>query len=173
MHNLIKRFLAICAIIMPGLAMQSPAHADGFYIGAGAYQAEVDVDDFDEDDSTMAFTLGYTLIDSNVFMFSAEISQYDLGEYSDGGIDVETDALAIAAVAYLPLGPFIEVYAKAGLADVEVEINGQDFDDDETFTGIGIGFDLFDTVDLFAEYLTFDTDADSELFGVGIRLDFF
>ena len=172
MQKRVNHFSAISAIFILALAMQSTARADGFYVGAGTYEADADVAGFDGDDNTTAVTIGYTLIDSSVFMLSAEISQYDLGDFSGAGIEIETEALAIAAVAYLPLGPFIELYAKAGVASVEVDINGREFDDDENFRGLGIGLDVLDTIDLFAEYLTFDSEADSDLFGIGLRFDF-
>ncbi len=172
MHNMIKRLGWIGALLAFSMGMQSTARADDFYIGAGAYNADVESGSFDDEDTVSAFTLGYFLVDSSVFMLSAELSRYDLGSYRGPGFDIETEATSLAAVAYLPLGPFIEVYAKAGIASVDIDINNRSSDDSESFRGIGIGFDLFDTVDLFAEYLVFDTDLDSELVGIGIRLDF-
>lgn len=171
---MIKHIRQLCrggAMLVLLGAFHSAAIADGFYIGAGTYQAEVSINNFDDDDSVPAFFVGYTFIDS-VVILSAELGKYDLGEYNDGSTDIETDAISLAAVATLALGPFIEVYAKAGIASVDVDVNGEDFDDEESFRGVGIGFDLLDTLDLYAEYLSFDTEVDSEMIGVGLRLDF-
>jgi hypothetical protein len=164
--------LNLSALTLLGLAWQSPALADGFYIGGAAHVASAEYEDADDTDTTTSITLGYSFIDSNLLILSAELSRYDLGSYSDSGIDIESDALAVAAVAALPLGPFIELYGKLGVASVEVEINGNDFDGDENFRGVGLGLDFFDTVDLFVEYLEFDNEIDSELLGLGLRLDF-
>jgi len=153
----------------------SAASADGFYIGAGVYQADMDVQDFDEDYVPAGF-VGYQFVDTNFLMLSAELGYYDLGGTHSKNYQVDASAITLAGVAYLPIGPFFEVYAKAGIASVsaDVEIFGQkeDFDGEEAFGGVGFAFDILDTVDIYAEYLLFDTDVDSEIIGVGIRLDF-
>ena len=58
--------------------------------------------------------------------------------------------------------------------DIEVKEAGiqDDFDGEKVFGGIGFSFDILDTVDLYAEYLKFDNEVDSEMIGVGVRLDF-
>ena len=167
-----KRFTCCCAIAVLALTFQSAARADGFYIGAAAHLASAEYEDADDTDTTTSVTLGYTFIDSNLLILSAELSRHDLGSFSDNGIDIESDAVSLAAVAALPLGPFIELYGKLGVASVEVDINGEDFDGDENFHGVGLGLDFFDTVDLFVEYLEFDNEVDSRLLGLGLRLDF-
>ena len=167
-----KTILSIFAITLLGLGWQPAARADGFYIGGAAHVATAEYQDADDTDSTTSLTLGYTLIDSNFLILSAELSRYGLGSFSDSGIDIESEAVSLGAMAALPLGPFIELYGKLGVASVEVEINGEDFDGDENFRGVGLGFDFFDTVDLFVEYLEFDNEVDTELLGLGLRLDF-
>ena len=167
-----KTILKICAITLLGFGWQSAALADDFYIGGAAYSASAEYQNADDTDSTTSLTLGYMFIDSNFLILSAELSSYDLGSFSDSGIDIESDAIAVGAMAALPLGPFIELYGKLGVASVEVDINGQNFDGDENFTGVGLAFDFFDTLDLFVEYLEFDNEINSELVGLGLRLDF-
>jgi len=166
-----KSYLYCCALAVLGIAFQSAARADDFYIGGAAHVAKADWQDVDDTDSTTSVTLGYSFIDSLVIL-SGELSRYDLGSFSDNGNDIEADAVSVAAVLSLPLGPFIEVYGKLGVASMDVEINGKSFDGDENFSGVGIGLDFFDTVDLFIEYLEFDNEIDSELLGLGLRLDF-
>ena len=168
----LAKYSGVCAALILGMAgLSSAANADDFYFGVGIYEAEVSLDNFDENDNVEALFIGYTFIDS-VIILSAELGKYDLGKYRDGGTEVEADAISLAAVASLALGPFIEVYAKAGIASVDGDTNGDDFDDEDSFRGIGIGFDLLDTIDLYAEYLTFDTEVDSEMIGIGLRFDF-
>ncbi len=159
-------------LMLLALLWQPVAHADGLYIGAGSYKANVQTTNFDEDDTVPAFFVGYNFIDTSLFMFSAELGKYDLGEYSAAGTTIDADALSLAAVAYIPIGPVIEIYAKAGIASTSVKTNGSKVDDNNSFTGVGIGFDILDTVDIYAEYLTFDTDIDTDMFGIGLRLDF-
>lgn len=168
-----KRQSLLLLTAMLALVGPSIANADGLYFGGGIYVSEAETDDLHEADETTGFQVGYTLVDSNFFMFAVEIGAYDLGDYSDDGIDVEAEALGLGVVATLPLGPFIELYGKIGSAEVEVEINDESFDGTEAYYGAGIAFDIVDTIDIYLEYLEFDTEVDSRSVGVGIRLDLF
>jgi opacity protein-like surface antigen len=165
-----NRFRLACALALAILLAGTPAQAD-VYIGAGAYKSEAQVSGLDDDDTTTGVQLGYVIIDS-VVILSAELGKYDLGSYSDGGVDVDADALTLAGVLSLAIGPFFEIYAKAGIASADVEVNGKSEDGDETFSGIGFSFDILDTVDVYVERLEFDTEVDSELLGAGVRLQF-
>jgi hypothetical protein len=159
-----------CALTLAALLFNAPARAD-VYLGVGAYQSEAQVLELDDDDTTTGFTLGYVFIDSAIIL-SGEVGYYDLGSYSSRGVDVDADAYTVAGMASLALGPFFEVYGKLGIAAAEVEVNGRSKDGDESFTGIGFSVDVLDTLDIFVEYLDFDTEVDSELVGAGIRLQF-
>jgi hypothetical protein len=176
-----KRAL-LCSGLAALLALTSTAvSADGFYVGAGAYKTEIDLEDYSDDDTVPAAFVGYQFLDTNFLMLSAELGYYDLGDYSEfklgNDYSVDADALTLAGVVYIPIGPFFEIYAKAGAASVSVDyqINGvrDDADGTEAFGGLGFAFDIFDTIDIYAEYLIFDTEVDSEMFGVGVRFDFF
>lgn len=165
----------VVLLVIAGL-WASGVNADGFYIGAGAYKTDVSIDNFDDHAYTPAAFVGYQFIDTNLLMLSAELGYYDLGSYDSDNIEVDASAFTLAGVAYLPIGPLFEVYAKAGMAsgDIEVKEAGiqDDFDGEKVFGGIGFSFDILDTVDLYAEYLKFDNEVDSEMIGVGVRLDF-
>ncbi len=52
-------------------------------------------------------------------------------------------------------------------------MNDDDFDASEAFYGAGVALDFFDTIDIYIEYLEFDTKVDSSLIGAGIKLDLF
>jgi hypothetical protein len=165
------------SILAASLAVSATqASADGFYIGAGIYSPETEYEAIEESDTTPAFFVGYQFIDTNIFMFSAELGYYDLGSVSKNGTKIESDALSLAAVAYLPIGPFFEVYAKAGVAqtniDYSVENSTTDLGGTEGFGGIGASLDILDTFDLYVEYLVFDTEVKTESLGVGVRFDF-
>lgn len=184
MLNLFKVTSAVrfIALVLPLCgALPSTAQADSLYVGAGAYFTDVEIAAGGEDDITPAGFVGYQFLDSNVLMLSAEVGYYDLGAWSgtvnDTSFSVDARAITVAGVAYVPVGPFFEVYAKAGVAAVEVKTRFADIprtdDDTETFIGAGFAFDFFDTVDIYAEYLQFDNQIDSQMVGVGIRFDFF
>ena len=166
----------ISGLLLAAVLWTSGACADGFYIGAGAYVADVSIDDFDDDDYTPAGFLGYQFLDTNVLMLSAELGYYDLGDYRDNLTEVDASAFTLAGVAYLPIGPFFEIYAKAGLAAAVIDVksagSNEDFDGEEVFGGVGFSFDILDTIDIYAEYLKFDTEINSEMYGIGVRLDF-
>ena len=166
-----KTFIATLLFTLSASAWHSTAWADGFYFGAGAYASEASVTNFDDDDETLGGFIGYHLIDSNVFLLSGELGYYDLGDYSGDGNEIDAEAITLSATAGLPLGPFIELYGKIGVADVTVTVNDDDFDGSESFYGAGIALDIFDTIDIYVEYLEFDTEVDSEMIGAGIKLD--
>jgi len=174
----IKQSLLVLSVAAAVALPVSQACADGFYIGAGAYSAETDYEEFDDDDTVPAAFIGYQFLDTNIFMLSAELGYYDLGDFESKSknIEIEAEAVTLSAVGYLPIGPFFEIYAKAGAAQLSVDVKTASgkFDDDgtEAFGGIGMAFDILDTIDIYAEYLVFDTEVDSEIIGVGVRLDF-
>lgn len=177
-----NRKLALLCLLQSALLLGAGAtRADSLYIGAGGYLVDVQAAEFDDDDIVPAGFIGYQFLDSNLLMLSAEAGYYDLGGISGEveGIPYAADgqAFTLAGVAYLPVGPFIEVYGKLGMGMMQIDSRfGDDRrDDDETsaFGGFGAALDIFDTVDIYAEYLRFDNAIDSQMVGIGIRLDFF
>jgi opacity protein-like surface antigen len=169
------------AMLALSIACAQESHADGLYIGAGAYLSDIEIAAGTDDDVTPAGFVGYQFLDTNVLMLSGEVGYYDLGASSGDregvAYSVDASALTLAGVAYVPLGPFFEVYGKAGVAAVEVDtrIGGESRSRDgtETFIGAGVALDLFDTVDFYVEYLQFDNAINSSMTGIGIRFDFF
>ena len=154
----------------------SAATADGLYVGAGAYKTDASLDDFGDHAYTPAAFVGFQFIDTNFLMLSAELGYYDLGSYDSNDVEVDASAFTLAGVVYLPIGPLFEIYAKAGIASGDVDVKQadiqDDFDGENAFGGVGFSFDILDTIDIYAEYLKFDNEVDSEMYGVGVRLDF-
>ena len=159
--------------IFIGLSMglSSLANADGLYLGGGAYLTRAETQNLDETDGTLAAQVGYGIVDLGLITLSSELGFYDLGEYTENGVNVDAEAIGVAAVGNLSVLPFLELYAKLGIADVDVQVNNNDFDGTEDFRGIGMALDIFDTIDIYLEYLEFDTEVDSKSLGVGVRLD--
>ena len=180
-HDRLARRIGPLVLVVTSLALTVPARADGLYVGAGAYLTDIEVLTESSDDVTPALFLGYQFLDSNFLMLSAEVGYYDLGSVHGavGGLDFSLDAEAysLAGVAYLPIGPFFEVYGKTGIAQMnfDTSFGGELLADDgtEVFVGVGAAFDFLDTIDVYAEYLYFDNTIDSQMFGIGIRLDLF
>ncbi len=169
--------IALKSAFAASLALSATqASADGFYIGAGIYSPEATYSSGSDSDTTPALFLGYQFIDTSVFMFSAEVGYYDLGSYNSNNIEIDVDALTLAAVGYLPIGPIFEVYAKVGVSQSNVDYTVGTIKDDlggtDGFAGIGASLDIMDTVDIYVEYLIFDTEVESESVGVGVRFDF-
>jgi len=180
MNKRIQSIATACTFSILALGGISSAHADGFYIGAGVYQAYAEEGNFDDDDTVPALFAGYNFLDTNIFMMSAELGYYDLGGYDGSSNNVEYDidasAITLAAVGYIPIGPFFEIYAKAGAAAISLDVEINDVKDDsdgtEAFGGVGFSIDVLDTIDVYAEYLMFDTDVDSQIAGIGVRFAF-
>lgn len=173
MRQFSKLSAAITTSALLALGAAAPlVQAGGLYIGVGGYQADSDVGD----DTVPAGFLGYTFVDTNFLMLSGELGYYDLGDTSNRTTRVEASAATAAAVVSVPLGPFFELYGKGGIAAAEVKVeSGGKTDknsDNEGFYGFGASIDILDTIDIYAEYLVFDTEFNSEMYGVGIKLAF-
>lgn len=173
MQNHKKLLASLATVAALGCALPIPAQAEGIYIGAGAYRSDSDIGD----DTVPAGFLGYTFVDTNFLMLSLEAGYYDLGDASDKTEKLDASAVTAGGMVSLPLGPFFELYAKAGVAFLDSEFkqgngNTNKNSDEEAYYGAGFAFDIFDTIDIYAEYVVFDTDYDSDMAGVGIRLAF-
>ncbi|MEM6583289.1 MAG: outer membrane beta-barrel protein [Pseudomonadota bacterium] len=166
--KLIPALLSLC-IFLP---FSAPAMSDGLYIGAGVYRSDNDAGD----DTTGGGALGYTFIDTNIIMLSVEGGYYDFGKTSNNSQSIEADALTVGGVVALPLGPFFELYAKGGIARIDGEIRSTNSlekgNEDEFYVGGGASIDILDTIDIYAEYIAFDGDFDTNIAGVGIKISF-
>lgn len=177
---MIKKKFGLAGLALAlSLPLANTAQADGFYVGAGLYQSSIDFDGLNDEDAVPAAFVGYNFWDT-VAKISAEVGYYDLGSYKESilGSTVGVDASAISAmgVAGVGLGPMIEVYAKAGLAvvsaDVESAVGKASDNEMEPVYGLGASIDILDIIDIYAEYLRVDSDFETDLVGVGVRLDF-
>ncbi len=161
----------LTSLVLTGYPM-APAQADGLYIAAGAYRADSDVGD----DTTPAGFIGYTFVDTNFLMASVEAGYYDLGSAGNRNMNLEASAITAGGVLSLPLGPIFEIYAKGGVAFLDAEAKSPGFNnkqsDEKAYYGAGASLDILDTIDIYAEYVVFDTDYNSEVAGVGIKLSF-
>lgn len=157
---------AVAALVGCGaLALASaPAQAQvpgfNFYIGGGIGQSDVDLDDididFDSKDTAWKAFAGVRIAS----IFGAELQYFDFGSPGGGGESVDYKGLGGYGLVYLPLPlPILDVYAKAGVAKVDVDIDTGDFNTDDTQFSYGVGVQLkFSSWALRGEYERFKVD---------------
>lgn len=174
-----KGFLSIAAAVA-ALAFAGSAYAqdadneDGFYLGAGVGEFQVDIDDFDDvpetiddyssDDTAWKAFLGWRSNENLAF----ELAYINLGKprdiiSPDTAVELETDGFAPYIVGTLPFAAF-ELFAKAGYLVYETEarvttplgtVTVDDSGDDFTWSA-GLGLTVFETLNLRLEYEMFD-----------------
>jgi opacity protein-like surface antigen len=138
---------ALLALGTLGLAA-APAHAQvpgvDFYVGAGVGQSNADFDDlevpdFDDKDTAWKAFAGVRLAS----IFGAELQYFNFGTAGAPGVDVDYKGLGAYGLVYLPLPlPILDVYAKAGVAKIDVDIDAEDFNTDDTQFSYGLGVQL-------------------------------
>lgn len=166
----------LLAVAMPALAEDK-----GFYLGAGAGQAGVKIDDFlgfygadfDEADTGFKVFGGYRFLP----WLGVEVTYIDGGSPSDtardgdllGKASVDVQSLAAAAVFALPIGDRFELFIKPGFAYWKSKASvyvadsqfvyldfSQDDDDSAFFIGGGAGFNFSDQFGVRLEYEWFE-----------------
>ena len=151
-----------------------PAFADndsGLYLGAGAGQFNIEIDDidvdvgstiesFDSDDTVFKVFAGWRF---NPYI-GIELDYIDLGgpedDIEDVNIEAEINGFAPYLIGTLPLGP-VEFFGKVGYYFYDIEINAQnigsvDDSDEDLVYGAGIGLTLFGHLHARLEYEIID-----------------
>jgi OOP family OmpA-OmpF porin len=175
----------IATTLVLALATGSAHAADnGFYLGAGAVQSNIDgfeQDQFDFDDTGWKIIAGFRPLD----IFAVEAEYMDLGSESAslGGLgtaSADVNTAAAFGILFLPLFP-IDLYAKAGLARWDVEggvvssFGDASFDDSGTEFAYGAGIQArFGSLGVRGEYEAFDVDDTDgvELFSLSVTWTF-
>jgi hypothetical protein len=161
-------------------APQAQAADNGFYLGAGITKSELDVDDAGDvelDDNSFKVIAGIRPLDWLAF----EANYIDLGGEEDAGFSVDARAITASALFLAEVG-IVDFYARAGLANWDVEFGapgGADDSDDgwEPTFGAGIGVH-FGSIGVRAEYEQFsadlfdEVDFDSKTFSVSFTYTF-
>ncbi len=157
---------------------QEQTEVSGFYLGAGAGQFNAKIDDvddvdetvdaWDEDDTAYKIFAGYRM---NRFL-AFELDYINLGEPSGAvvpgrNVDASVDGFAPFVVGTLPLGPYFEVFGRAGYyfydatRGVEDTLDNRvEFDDEseDIVYGAGIGANLGEKLNLRFEYEKYDLE---------------
>lgn len=185
-----KALLALPLASVTLVALASPAqaaNADGLYLGVGTGFSSLknddsDVGDFiesgsddfdvDDDDNVYKAFVGY---EYNRY-FATEAFYADLGKVRLKGNDVsntdlESKAYGLSLVGKLPITDWFELFAKAGMAKWETDVDGHlgnasvDLDDNDGIDPVyGAGAQLnCHPLLLRAEYERYDFDSDYEM----------
>jgi OOP family OmpA-OmpF porin len=169
---------AVSMVAVPAEFAQQQEEVSGFYLGAGAgqFNAHIDdvddvdatVDEWDEDDTAYKVFGGYRL---NRFL-AFEVDYVNLGEPSGSvvpgfNVDSSVDGFAPFVVGTVPLGPYFEVYGRAGyyFYDATTGVtdaldNRVEFDEEsEDFVyGAGVGANIGEKFNLRFEYEKYDIE---------------
>ena len=178
--------LGLFLAVMFTLVSQQSYADNGFYVGGALGKAYIDenIDGtlFEANATSFRISGGYEFGD----YFGVEASYLDLGKFKDsfdvGGLIVpvsaEADGFTIAAVGRVPLSERFSARARAGYFFSETRATiggiaeGSDSDSDP-FVGLGLAYDLNDTVQLGVDVDYFDMDGiDPWLASVGFRVRF-
>ncbi|HEU4590325.1 MAG TPA: porin family protein [Steroidobacteraceae bacterium] len=172
----IAAFALLCGALVPVAMAQEQQEVSGFYLGAGVgqFNAGIDnvddvdstVDNWSEDDTAYKVFAGYRL---NRFL-GLEVDYINLGKPSGEvvpGINVDTsvDGFAPYVVGTIPLGPYFEIYGRAGYYFYDANTRMTDtldnrvsFDEEsqDFVYGGGIGANIGEKFNVRFEYEKFD-----------------
>jgi len=167
------RFMAAAAVA--SLLLAPVAQADsGFYLGASVGDTSVDLDEFEESDTSWKAYGGY-IIDVPVVDFAVELAYIDFGSQSGEFMQVpaaiDSKGLGAFGLVGIDFGIF-GFFAKAGLVswDADLDLGGLSDSDDGTDPGYGVGARLtFSSIEVRAEYEIFEfEDADVDMATLGL-----
>jgi hypothetical protein len=162
-----KKFAAAAAVAALGtlslaVAPQAAAADNGFYLGAGLTQTDIDVDGAEGDDSGFKLIAGFRPLD----WLAVEANYTDLGGEESGGSTLDVSSISVSALAIAEVG-VIDLFAKAGLVNWNLDFDDDflgSFSDDgwEPTFGVGVGAH-FGSLGVRAEYEMFSADLFDEL----------
>lgn len=157
------------------LLLTSPVWADA-YVGASVGQSDATQSGVSGDDTSWKLLGGYTFMR----FAGVEASYRDLGSVDEtvGATQYGLDAssMDIFGVGRLPVGEKFSVFAKAGIAFIDVDATINDpvlgnfsSSESESELAFGAGFDfaIGEKLTLRAEYETFDTEESMDMVSFG------
>jgi len=140
----------------------------GWYVGASIGQSDLDIDK----DTAWKFSLGYQL-NRNL---SVELGYTNLGEVSEGGVDVEATGWEVIGLYKFPVANQLSIYGLAGIAMVEAEASflGVTVSDDSTELTFGVGaqYDFSRNMGLRAQWQRYGADEDIDVISIGVAIKF-
>jgi hypothetical protein len=170
----------LAAALLLGSSGAAFAADNGFYLGLGVGQSNIEIDDiggltsedFKGDDAAYKLMAGIRPLD----WLAVEASYVNFGEVEDDVMGVsfraEGDGISAFAVGFLAVGP-VDLFAKGGLITWDSKITG--FDEDGTDLAYGVGAQFrFLSLGVRAEYERFDVDEvdDLSMISIGVTYTF-
>ena len=163
-----QRTLLVLVFVAGAILFSSSARAD-IHLGAAVGRGNLEVDDFDADDSSTKVFGGFRILK----LFGIEAQYVDFGSLDDSasGVDFEADVTSfdIFAVGTIPVWR-LEFFGKAGIGyrDIESRRTGgtTSTDDDDGFDvafGLGAAFQVSDRFLIRVEWETFEIDGAEDL----------
>jgi opacity protein-like surface antigen len=171
---------AMGALALASAPAQAQVPGVDLYIGGGLGQSNLGLSaselgtlDFDEKD--MAWKLFGGLRMASVF--GVELAYIDFGKPNGDDAEVKYKGLAAFGMFYVPLPlPVLDIYAKAGLArlDADLEVGIDSLSTDDTKFAYGAGLQLkFGSLAIRGEYERFKVeDADPSLLSISFTKSF-
>jgi OmpA-OmpF porin, OOP family len=174
-----KRMLWTACLLLATLAVAPAAHAGKFYLGASRGQSTIEVPGFDESDTGYKVYAGWRFM--KFFAVEADVINFGTPSRKRSGteIEVELEGWDVDALGILPLGKWLDVFAKAGYLrwDSTVSVTGEKDQKDSgiDFTwGVGVGVNLGKWITIRGEWESFevkDTDGVT-LVSAGVQINF-
>lgn len=164
---------ALSAVLLAPLA----ATAQGWYVGGGFGDSEVD--SWGNDSDTSYKIIGGYRFGEN---FAVEAGYHDFGEFREGAARGEATALSLGGVGMLPLHPQWALFAKAGVARTDTDTrvrtaSGRYSAGEKDFSllaAFGVSWLVTPAVEVRLDYeivndvkFRANSDSDIETFGVG------
>ncbi len=169
-----KLATAVGILLAMGVGSQAESFDDsGLYAGVGVARSDLNSNDFDETANEAAFKIGYMFTDS----LGVDLTLTSAGVDSAVGLDVDAGIYMLSGVGSLPVGEYVDLYAKLGVARVAAEVSvlgvsQLDENTNQPFWGVGGEVD-FGVANLFAEYNRIDTDdIDVNTAIAGVKVEF-
>lgn len=166
------------AMVM-GVALLAPvaAMAQGWYAGGGL--GDTDLEELGNSDTSFKLFGGYRFSDR----LALEAAYTDYGDFSEGPVRAEAEALSLSAVGSLPLNSQWSLFARGGLARTSTDVRAGSFHDSDDDFSLAVAFGaswlVAPRVELRAEYELVDNvsfggadDSDIETIGIGAAYRF-
>jgi len=163
LRSVAAAFGATAALVLGAASAQAGVPGVDLYMGVGLGQSNADVsaDDlavpsFDKKDMAWKLFVGGRFLS----FVGAELDYIDLGKPKGSGVDIKYKGLAGYGLFYLPIPlPILDIYAKAGLARIDVNPSFAASTDDTKFA-YGAGLQLkFGSFAIRGEYERFKVES--------------
>jgi hypothetical protein len=181
LEDAMARLGSLLTLIAGVVLLSIPASAadNGFYLGASVGQAQVDVNDF-EDNDFEGEDLGFKVFAGFRFLtfVAVEGGYVDFGAPDDTSADATFEAdvtgVDVFAMGMLPLG-IADLFVKAGVVDWDTQVSAsfdglsETFSDSGTDPAYGVGFQLrFSSFAVRAEVEYFDIETAKDVYMISV-----